>query len=497
MTTNSSALNIQNGVQVASALAGKKTGKRLTAAGLSELFSNISQPVKSVTKSNTVSFKKIFEPAKAASGVTVATVEQPQKKKAKTTGDQIICVPFPPVIKQADVIKQAQVNKQIPEAKASPLANHVSSKEPVPQNSKLPNQNIKPTIAPRSPVHGEILGNNDSGRTLITDGPKAKENAPAQKNVAVIQPSIEVNTASPKIAKSVRSSTESKAASDNASEKGTVSKFQTASVQSALPPQAATIPVSESKVKSTAAKVVATGTEKVRVSHQVSDSESNSKNIMDKQVKSAQPRPEVAEYKQARASAASDVTTAAPVKTDVSFTAVSEQFAPPTISNAGVANTNTPAATGNSVANVHEQVASAAAAASYKIGQKITVNLNPPELGKISIKFEKNGDEVIGRIEVEKSQTKNQIDLNLPQIVQNLQDSGVQIKRFEVVLQEQPLGNQQEFAGHTQHDWEERQHFGSEKNYSDIPTVFSANDQFSYAAPGDAYFSDKSVNILV
>ena len=154
-------------------------------------------------------------------------------------------------------------------------------------------------------------------------------------------------------------------------------------------------------------------------------------------------------------------------------------------------------ATANAGATVHEQVTSAVAVASYKVGQKIAVNLNPPELGRISIKFEKNGDEVIGRVEVERSQTKSQIDLNLSQIVQNLQDSGVQLKRLEVVLQEQPLGNQQEFAGQTQPDWNGNHHFGSEKNYSDIHSALSANEQFSYTAQSDVHFSDKSVNILV
>jgi flagellar hook-length control protein FliK len=127
----------------------------------------------------------------------------------------------------------------------------------------------------------------------------------------------------------------------------------------------------------------------------------------------------------------------------------------------------------------------------------VTVNLNPPELGKISIKFEKNGDEVSGRLEVEKLHTKNQIDLNLSQIIQNLQDSGVQVKRVEVVLQEQPLENQQEFAGQAQPDWGGRRDF--ESNYGDngVHATVSDNIQFVQNTVSKEYLSDKSVNILV
>jgi flagellar hook-length control protein FliK len=494
MTTNSSALNIRNGGQVALAATAKKAGKRPTMAGLFELVSNISQQVKSAAKSNTVSFKKILEPAQVASGTTVATVKPPQEKKIKTT-DPLSCVPVCPVSKQTHVTKTVEVSEQKPEAKTSPVVNHAGRTESPSQKSKPPNPNVRSTVDPRSPIHGQTLGNNDSGRTLITDGPKAKENAPAQKNTPIGQPPVELNTASSKNAKAARPSIDSNAVGDTASGKSTVSKFQTASVQPAVPPEAATAPASESKAKAPAAKGVAAATEKVRVHYQAAEIESNSKNITDKHIKPVQSQPEIAHRKQIQESAA-----AATAKIDTKVAAVSEQFSPLSISNTGVVNANasTTAAsvTANAGATVHEQVASVAATASYKIGQKITVNLNPPELGRITIQFEKNGDELIGRVEVEKLQTKNQIDLNLSQIVQNLQDSGIHIKHFEVVLQEQPLGDQQEFTGHTQPDWNGKQQFGSEKNYSDIHSVLSVDDHFSYAAQNDAHFSDKSVNIL-
>ena len=68
--------------------------------------------------------------------------------------------------------------------------------------------------------------------------------------------------------------------------------------------------------------------------------------------------------------------------------------------------------------------------------QQITVHLNPPELGKVFIKFQEQDAQIIGLLEVSKPQTRIEIQQALPQIIQNLQDSGIQVKRVEVVLSE-------------------------------------------------------------
>ena len=68
--------------------------------------------------------------------------------------------------------------------------------------------------------------------------------------------------------------------------------------------------------------------------------------------------------------------------------------------------------------------------------QQITIRLNPPELGKVFIKFDERDSQIIGLLEVSKPQTRIEIQQALPQIIQNLQDSGIHIKRLEVVLSE-------------------------------------------------------------
>jgi flagellar hook-length control protein FliK len=68
--------------------------------------------------------------------------------------------------------------------------------------------------------------------------------------------------------------------------------------------------------------------------------------------------------------------------------------------------------------------------------QQITVRLNPPELGKVFIKFQEQDNQITGLLEVSKAQTRIEIQQALPQIIRSLQDSGIQIKRLDVVLSE-------------------------------------------------------------
>jgi len=69
--------------------------------------------------------------------------------------------------------------------------------------------------------------------------------------------------------------------------------------------------------------------------------------------------------------------------------------------------------------------------------QQITIRLNPPELGKVFVRFQEQEDQITGLLEVSKAQTRYEIEHALPQIIRNLQDSGIPIKRLEVVLTDQ------------------------------------------------------------
>lgn len=69
-----------------------------------------------------------------------------------------------------------------------------------------------------------------------------------------------------------------------------------------------------------------------------------------------------------------------------------------------------------------------------EVSRQVTVRLNPPELGRVSIRFEEDGGQLVGILEVNKQQTRYEIERALPQIVETLQTSGVQVRRLDVTL---------------------------------------------------------------
>lgn len=84
------------------------------------------------------------------------------------------------------------------------------------------------------------------------------------------------------------------------------------------------------------------------------------------------------------------------------------------------------------VKNVGEQIIDSVAANLRGVDQEIRIMLNPPELGRVRIQFQQRGEEIVGWLQVEKAQTRYEVERGLPQIVAALQQNGVLIKRVEV-----------------------------------------------------------------
>ena len=96
---------------------------------------------------------------------------------------------------------------------------------------------------------------------------------------------------------------------------------------------------------------------------------------------------------------------------------------------------------------------------------QINISLNPPELGRVRIMFQQIDGEITGLLEAQKRQTKYDIAKSIPQIVASLQECGVQVRRINVLLNEQ---NQQQaqfknndvpdgdFAGMTKHGFADK-----------------------------------------
>ena len=137
--------------------------------------------------------------------------------------------------------------------------------------------------------------------------------------------------------------------------------------------------------------------------------------------------------------------------------------------------------------------------------QQITIRLNPPELGKVFIKFDEQDSQIIGLLEVSKPQTRIEIQQALPQIIQNLQDSGIQIKRLEVVLSEgeQPeqeaLKDQSLQNGWTQQHDSTNSHLGvNNPDTNGINEWLINNNSYENISElQEALTTDGSINMLI
>jgi flagellar hook-length control protein FliK len=130
--------------------------------------------------------------------------------------------------------------------------------------------------------------------------------------------------------------------------------------------------------------------------------------------------------------------------------------------------------------------------------QQITVRLNPPELGRVLIKFSEQDDQIIGMLRVDRMDTKQQLDLALPEIVKALQDSGVQLRKLEVVLDNQPQQHlnkdQSPLSSFTQqHPFSENGHPSTQP-----PTAWdSETDTALQSSESQFAFTESSINVLV
>jgi flagellar hook-length control protein FliK len=70
--------------------------------------------------------------------------------------------------------------------------------------------------------------------------------------------------------------------------------------------------------------------------------------------------------------------------------------------------------------------------------RQVVVRLEPPELGTVVVRFQQQGDEIQGLLEVTKTDTRQEVEQALPQLLRGLEEIGVQVRRLEVAVGEQP-----------------------------------------------------------
>jgi len=139
------------------------------------------------------------------------------------------------------------------------------------------------------------------------------------------------------------------------------------------------------------------------------------------------------------------------------------------------------------------------------VDRQITIRLNPPELGKVFIKFQQHDNELTGLMEVSKNQTRFEIEQTLPQVIRNLADSGIHIKRLEVML-----SNEQQSGQGTSSN-QSLQSGSSQQQYSSNPGTsgndMEVNEGYEWLANNNSYedvgelqgtlITDSSINLLM
>jgi flagellar hook-length control protein FliK len=89
---------------------------------------------------------------------------------------------------------------------------------------------------------------------------------------------------------------------------------------------------------------------------------------------------------------------------------------------------------GNLTGSISQQIAVHIEGSLRQADTNLTIYLNPPELGKVFVRFQQQQDQITVLLEVSKPETKYEIEQALPQIMRTLQDSGIEVRRLEVQL---------------------------------------------------------------
>ena len=179
-------------------------------------------------------------------------------------------------------------------------------------------------------------------------------------------------------------------------------------------------------------------------------------------------------------------------------TPVAERFAAISAQTARNGGPPTPERSSTGIGDqIHESIRTSFSGGSGE--QQITVRLNPPELGRVFVRLQEEQDQITGMLEVSKAETRYQIEQALPQIVRNLQDSGIAVKRLEVSLTDQ--SEQNAFRDQSLHEgWSEQNHFHGGNDSSDAVPVgegLTNSPIYTSTEPYEMLITERSINVLV
>jgi len=120
------------------------------------------------------------------------------------------------------------------------------------------------------------------------------------------------------------------------------------------------------------------------------------------------------------------------------------------------------------VQSVGEQILDSIRSSGVPGEREVLIRLQPPELGTVVVRFQEQGENLTGTLEVGTREAQREIEQALPQVIRGLQEAGIQIRRVEIVTSEQPDRN---LGGEhlSQDTWQQREGAGQGHENSSTP----------------------------
>jgi flagellar hook-length control protein FliK len=84
--------------------------------------------------------------------------------------------------------------------------------------------------------------------------------------------------------------------------------------------------------------------------------------------------------------------------------------------------------------SVVNQIANYLQTGGLRAGQEIVIRLNPPDLGRVRLSLQVQGKDLCGLVEVDNRRALGELQREAPILVSRLADSGVNLRRMEIVL---------------------------------------------------------------
>lgn len=127
--------------------------------------------------------------------------------------------------------------------------------------------------------------------------------------------------------------------------------------------------------------------------------------------------------------------------------------------------------------SIGEQILDSVRASMANGERQVSIRLTPPELGMVVVRFQEQGEQLHGIVEVSNADTRREVERALPQVVRSLQEAGVQVRRVEVVTADQPDNRNMEGENLPQDVWQQHQGTGQSREhaYASQQTRWSQN----------------------